>query len=449
MSMKKLTFLFLCLVIGIGLATAQTREVTGTVISAEDDQPVIGASVVVKGTTTGTVTDFEGRFSLNVPSSAKTLVFSYIGMASQEVAITSNMRVLLKSDTQNLDEVVVTAYGGVMKKSTLSGAVSQIKGEKLTNLPVQSFDQAMAGKMAGVQVTQSSGLLADGVSVRIRGTNSISLSSQPLVVIDGVPVTETSNLNVFNSGNGTRFNPMATINPNDIESMEVLKDAAAAALFGSRAANGVLLITTKRGKEGKATVSYNGYVGVSEATRLPKLLGGQDFIDISNEKASNRWGEGTVIAAWDDNKTETNWLDKVFRTGFTHNHSISVSGGTEKITAYASADWADQKGITIGNDMQRGSVRLNTDVQANSWLKVGISANYSHTKNNGVLSDGYLAGATVAGYNALPTSAEYVDGKYNLVNGLLGPGNNKYSYKGVYLFECFLSSYSNHRITKK
>ena len=429
--MKKLTFLFLCLVIGIGLATAQTREVTGTVISAEDDQPVIGASVVVKGTTTGTVTDFEGRFSLNVPSSAKTLVFSYIGMASQEVAITSNMRVLLKSDTQNLDEVVVTAYGGVMKKSTLSGAVSQIKGEKLTNLPVQSFDQAMAGKMAGVQVTQSSGLLADGVSVRIRGTNSISLSSQPLVVIDGVPVTETSNLNVFNSGNGTRFNPMATINPNDIESMEVLKDAAAAALFGSRAANGVLLITTKRGKEGKATVSYNGYVGVSEATRLPKLLGGQDFIDISNEKASNRWGEGTVIAAWDDNKTETNWLDKVFRTGFTHNHSISVSGGTEKITAYASADWADQKGITIGNDMQRGSVRLNTDVQANSWLKVGISANYSHTKNNGVLSDGYLAGATVAGYNALPTSAEYVDGKYNLVNGLLGPGNNKYSYKGV------------------
>lgn len=157
----------------------------------------------------------------------------------------------------------------------MSGAVSQIKGEKLTNLPVQSFDQAMAGKMAGVQVTQSSGLLADGVSVRIRGTNSISLSSQPLVVIDGVPVTETSNLNVFNSGNGTRFNPMATINPNDIESMEVLKDAAAAALFGSRAANGVLLITTKRGKEGKATVSYNGYVGVSEATRLPKLLGGK------------------------------------------------------------------------------------------------------------------------------------------------------------------------------
>jgi TonB-linked SusC/RagA family outer membrane protein len=366
--MKKLTFLFLCLVIGIGMATAQTREITGTVVSAEDNQPVIGASVVVKGTTTGTVTDYDGKFSLNVLTTARILVISYIGLASQEVAITPNMRVLLKADTQNLDEVVVTAYGGSMKKSTLSGAVSQIKGEKLNNLPVQSFDQAIAGKMAGVQVTQSSGLLADGVSVRIRGTNSISLSSQPLVVIDGVPVTETSNLNVFNGGNGTRFNPMATINPNDIESMEVLKDAAAAALFGSRAANGVLLITTKRGKEGKATVSYNGYVGVSNATRLPKLLGGQDFIDINNEKASNRWGEGTVIAAWDDKKTETDWLDRVFRTGFTHNHSVSVSGGTDKITAYASADWADQKGITIGNDLQRGSVRLNTDVQANSWL---------------------------------------------------------------------------------
>ncbi|MCC8155171.1 MAG: TonB-dependent receptor plug domain-containing protein, partial [Tannerellaceae bacterium] len=354
------------------------------------------------------------------------------GMQQQEVAIRPNVRIVMHPSSYDLDDIVVTAFGGVQRKSTISGAVSQLKGENLNNLPIQSFDQGMAGKMAGVQITQSSGLLADGVSIRIRGTNSISLSSQPLVVIDGIAVTEETNLNVFNSGDGTRFNPMATINPNDIESMEVLKDAAAAALFGSRAANGVLLITAKRGKQGKATVSYNGYVGVSTATRLPKLLKGQDFIDISNEKAANRWGAGTVIAAWDEKRSETDWLDKVYRNGLTQNHSVSVSGGTEKLSVYASADWNDQKGIVIGNEMQRGSVRLNADAQVNNWLKIGIAANYSHTTNDGVLSDGYLAGATVSAYNAPPNVPEYINGEYNLTaNGLLGAGNNLYSYEGI------------------
>lgn len=352
-------------------------------------------------------------------------------MQTQEIAIKPEVRVALKSDSEVLDEVVVTAYGGTMKKSSLSGASAQLKGDKLSNLPVQSFDQGMAGKMAGVQITQSSGLLADGVSIRVRGTNSISLSSQPLVVIDGVPVSEKDNLNVFNSGNGTRFNPMASINPNDIESMEVLKDAAAAALFGSRAANGVLMITTKRGKEGKASVSYNGYVGVSKAANLPDLLNAQQFIDITNEKASNRWGEGTIIAAWDENKSETNWLNEAFRSGFTQNHSLSVSGGTNKVSVYGSADWTKQQGITLGNDLTRYSVRLNADVQANNWIKVGVSANYSNTLNNGVLSDGYLAGVTIAAYNAMPNVPSMINGEYNLRNGLLGPGANKYTYNGV------------------
>lgn len=352
-------------------------------------------------------------------------------MTTRELAIKPNLNVSLKPDTETLDEVVITAYGGSMKKSSLSGASSQMKGEKLNNQPVQSFDQAMAGKMAGVQITQSSGLLADGVSIRVRGTNSISLSSQPLVVIDGVPVTEKDNLNVFNGGDGTRFNPMATINPNDIESMEVLKDAAAAALFGSRAANGVLMITTKRGKEGKATVSYNGYIGVSKAANLPELLNGQQFIDITNEKASNRWGAGTVIAAWDENHSETNWLDETFRSGFTQNHSVSASGGTGKLSVYGSADWTQQEGIVIGNKLERASIRLNADLKATEWLKVGMSANYSSTDNWGVLSDGYLAGVTVAAYNAIPNVPSMKDGDYYLVNGLLGAGNNKYSYNGV------------------
>ncbi len=431
--MRKLTFLVACLfLIGVGLVNAQSRTVSGNVLSAEDEQPIIGASVMVKGTTVGTITNVDGSFTISVPGNSKTLIISYVGMKTVEVTAVNRMIVKLQTDALAIDEIIVTAYGGTMKKSSLSGAVSQVKGDQLNNLPVQSFDQALAGKTAGVQISQSSGLLADGISIRVRGTNSVSLSSQPLVVIDGVPVTETSNLNVFNSGNGTRFNPMATINPNDIESIEVLKDAAAAALYGSRAANGVLLIVTKRGKDGKATVSYNGYMGSSSAASLPKLLNAQDFIDITNEKAANTYGAGVKLADWDANKTETNWLDLIYRNGLTQNHNVSITSGTKKSSLYGSVDWTDQKGIVIGNELNRASIRLNADVQANDWLKVGISANYSNTKNKGVLSDGYLAGVTISGYNAPPNVPEKIDGEYALdANGRLDRGNNTYSYKGT------------------
>lgn len=432
-------FLFLFVFI-TGLAMAQeTKEVTGTVTDA-DGAPVAGATIRVVGGRAGTATDANGDFKFTILNSIQQLTVSAIGFQDQAVSLTGGpLLITLTRGTDATDageEIVVTGYGGTVRKSSLSGAITSVRGDQLNNLPVQSFDQALAGKAAGVQITQSSGLLADGVSIRVRGTNSISLSSQPLVVIDGVPITETSNLNVFNSGNGTRFNPMATINPNDIESMEILKDAAAAALYGSRAANGVLLITTKRGKEGRTTVSYNGFIGTSEARRLPKLLNAQDFIDITNEKAANTYGAGVKLADWDGNKTETNWLDRIFRTGLAQNHSLSVSGGTQKMSVYASADWANQKGITIGNQMDRGSVRLNADAQTTDWLKLGISANYSWTKNKGVLSDGYLAGVTIAGYNAPPNVPEFnADGSYYLdANGRLGAGNNRYAYNGASTF---------------
>jgi len=430
---RKLTMFLALFFIGIGIVQAQT-QVRGTVVD-ETGESAIGATIQVKGTTQGTVTDANGNFTITAPTGG-TLVVSYVGYTTQEVPVSANVRIVLASDAALLEEVIITAYGGTMRKSSLSGAITSVKGDQLNNLPVQSFDQALAGKTAGVQITQSSGLLADGVSIRIRGTNSISLSSQPLVVIDGVPVTETTNLNVFNSGNGTRFNPMATINPNDIESMEVLKDAAAAALYGSRAANGVLLITTKRGREGKTIVSYNGFIGTSKATRLPDLLNAQDFIDITNEKAANTYGAGVKLADWDANKTETNWLERVFRTGLAQNHSLSVSGGTKLMSVYASADWTNQKGITIGNQMDRGSVRLNADAQTTEWLKIGISANYSYTKNKGVLSDGYLAGVTIAGYNAPPNVPEFnADGSYYFDNlGRLGAGANRYAYNGANTF---------------
>lgn len=437
--MKRSILLVFLLFLLVGFAHAQIK-VTGRVTDASDGNGMPFVSVAVKGTTTGTTTDVDGNYSLSVPNAEATLIFSFVGYKYLEQAIAGKgvVNAVMESETSKLDEVVVTAYGS-MRKSAITGASTRIAGEVFKSLPVQSFDQALAGRIAGVQVSQSSGLLADGVNIRVRGTNSISMSAQPLVVIDGVPMNVSSNVNNFNDGNSVRFNPMATINPNDIESMEVLKDAAASALYGSRAANGVLLITTKRGKAGQSSVSYNGFVGISSATRAPKLLNGDDFITISNEKASNLYGEGTEIAAnidmnGDGVSDRTNWIDRVFRTGVSHNHQISIMGGNDKSSYYGSVDYMKQDGFVFGNEMTRGSVRLNADTKVGKWLKIGILSNYSKTLNKGVLSDGYLAGVTVMGYNAPPNVPEYVDGEFYLASGYLGSGNNKMTFNGANTF---------------
>ena len=222
--------LLACLFVGIGLVTAQTQKVTGVVISEEDGQPVIGASVLVKGTQIGAITGVDGDFTLpNVPSSAKTLVISYIGMQTQEVAIKPNMRVMLESDTQVLDEVMVVAYG-TTKKESFTGSAEVIKSEKLKERPIANVTKALDGMVAGVQTTSGSGQPGSGSSVVVRGYGSINSSQAPLYVVDGVPY----------DGN------ISAINPNDIETMTVLKDASAGALYGSRGANGVIMITTKK-----------------------------------------------------------------------------------------------------------------------------------------------------------------------------------------------------------
>lgn len=227
--MKKLTYLLFCLILGIGMATAQTTKVTGTVISADDNEPIIGASIVVKGTMVGTVTDFDGAFSLDVPSSAKTLVVSYVGMKTQEIEVKSNLRILMQTDNQSLDEVVVVAYG-TAKKESFTGSAEIIKNEKIEKRTVANVSKALDGLVAGVQTTSGSGQPGSGSSVVIRGFGSIKASQNPLYVVDGIPYD--GNINA--------------INPNDIESMTVLKDASAGALYGSRGANGVVMITTKK-----------------------------------------------------------------------------------------------------------------------------------------------------------------------------------------------------------
>ena len=244
---RKLMLLLACLFVGIGLVTAQTQTITGVVISEEDGQPVIGASVLVKGTQLGTITGVDGDFTLsNVPSSAKTLQITYIGMQAQDVAIKPNVKVIMKSDTEMLDEVMVIAYG-TTKKESFTGSAEVIKSEKLKERPVANVTKALDGMVAGVQTTSGSGQPGSGSSVVVRGYGSINSSQSPLYVVDGVPY----------DGN------ISAINPNDIETMTVLKDASAGALYGSRGANGVIMITTKKGNSGKVKVNLKANWGVS------------------------------------------------------------------------------------------------------------------------------------------------------------------------------------------
>lgn len=430
--------------------SAQTRSISGRVTDRQTGEGLPGVTVLLKGTTNGVSTNSDGTFSLNnVPATGGVLTFSSIGFVSQDrpIGTETQINIGLATDSKTLSEVVVTGYGIQQQVKDITGSVAQIKEEKLLLQPVQSFDQALTGRAAGVQITSTGGTLADQGAIRIRGANSISGSASPLVVIDGVPTNTRENANVFNSGNGTRYNPLADINPNDIQSIEVLKDASAAAIYGSRAANGVIVITTKRGKAGQNRVSFNSFYGFQEAVRTPELLNGDDFITISNEKAANARagsssggiGNTSIPAAGiaanidvngDGQPDRTDWLDQIFRRGNQQNYQVSLSGGSEKASYYGSADWNDQQGILRANRLRRGSSRLNLDLKPTKWLNAGISSSYARTINDGVLTDGFLAGATVSGLNAPPNVPVYnPDGTYYLNTlGNLGNGGNNVSF---------------------
>ena len=250
------------------MANAQTTKVTGTVISAEDNEPIIGASIVVKGTTIGTVTDFNGAFSLDVPSSAKTLVVSFVGMKAQEIGVKPKVNVVLEGDNQMLDEVMIVAYG-TAKKSAFTGSAATIKSEKITSRQTSNVTNALSGQVAGVQTTSNSGQPGKDAEVRIRGIGSISASNKPLYVVDGVPYD----------------GEISAISTSDIESMTVLKDAASNALYGARGANGVVVITTKSGgKDGKATVTFDSYVGFKKIAKKLDVLSTYEFTMLDYER---------------------------------------------------------------------------------------------------------------------------------------------------------------------
>lgn len=349
------------------MASFQQRTVSGT-ITSEDGEQLPGANVVVKGTTIGTTTDFDGKYTLGLPADAETLVISYIGYESVEIAVQgrTQLDVTLKPDMETLQEVVVVGYG-TQRKSDLTGSVASVKGTELAQLPMQRVDQALQGRAAGVMVLNTSGQPGGQTTIRIRGMNSIQGSNQPLIVVDGLQGVDINSLN-----------------PNDIESMEILKDASATAIYGSQGANGVILITTKKGKKGKPVVSYSFNQSYQKLRNKLDLMNAPEFVgSINAYRASlNMPGDDVIVPTpvfsteeveyW-NGREGTDWQEEVYRTAPMSNHQLSLSGGTDNVNYLVSGGYLDQKGILLNSQFQRFSLRANVNVKVTEKTSFGLA----------------------------------------------------------------------------
>ncbi|WP_373511290.1 SusC/RagA family TonB-linked outer membrane protein [Persicitalea sp.] len=343
------------------------RTITGTVTDQSTSEPLPGVSVLAKGTNAGTTTDVNGKYRLVVPDNAEALVFSSVGFIGQEVAIGNRTMIdlTLAVDEKTLSEVVVIGYGQVERKD-LTGSVASIKGEEVAKIATARFDDALRGKVSGVQITPTSGQPGAGVSIRIRGSNSLNASNEPLIVIDGF------------IGAGDLNN----INTNDIESIEVLKDASATAIYGSRGSNGVILVTTKRGKEGKSNFTFDTYTGTQSITRKLDLMNARQYAEFQNDIAAST-GASPFFPNISAVGPGTNWQDEIFRTAPITSSTLSISGGTAKTNFYLSGNYLSQQGIYINTGFKRYLTRLNLDHRVNSRLKTGVSLSLSKSNRNG------------------------------------------------------------------
>ncbi len=435
--MKSLTNVLLCLFLSIGLATAQTTKVTGTVTSAEDGEPVIGASIVAKGTMVGTVTDLDGKFSLDVPANVKVLQVSYIGMQTQEVAVASTVRVSMQSDTQNLEEVVVTALGLTREKKSLGYALQEVKSEDITQGGQMNLATSLSGKIAGVQITQQGGQIGASQNIVIRGNSSFG-SNQPLIVVDGVPIiNDNATGATINLGSG-----LNDINPNDIESISVLKGGSAA-LYGMRAGNGVILITTKQGKKQKGvTVTYDADFTVDQIYGLPKFQNkygqgyygsefdwkaaqadGLEFTDTYqdfashygyayvdgygsgvNDNADESWGPrldiGLMLPQYNSPVVDgvyqpTPWISNpnnikdFFELGYSTSHTVGFASTSDNATTRASLSYRGQEGTIPNTKQERFGATLNSQFKVNKYVDFDLSTNYIRTTSPNMPGTGY------------------------------------------------------------
>ncbi|GAB4033875.1 SusC/RagA family TonB-linked outer membrane protein [Spirosoma gilvum] len=370
---------------------AADRTITGTV-KTETGEGLPGVSVVIKNTTRGTTTDAEGRYRLSIPDneSGAVLVFSFVGYQNQEITIgnQTNINLQLKPDDKSLNEVVVVGYGTV-KKSDLTGSVARIDEGVIKATPIVALDRAMQGRIAGVQVTSNSAAPGGSTTIRIRGTGSVNAGNDPLYVIDGFP---TGDLN--------------SINPNDIESIEILKDASATAIYGSRGSNGVVLVTTKRGKAGQSTINFETYYGVQSVRRKIPLLNAREYASFINEARIN----GGATAYFDGSTAArplpeslgegTDWQDEIFRTAPIQNYQLSFTGGESKTRYAISGNYYNQQGIIQNSYFKRFSLRANLDREVKPWLTIGLSMQGAHTRSNSSRTDSYDGGAAGGVTNA-------------------------------------------------
>ena len=417
-------------------AWAQTLAISGRVVSS-DGGALPGATVLERGTTNGVSTNADGAFSLSVQPGAS-LVISSVGYTSQTIAVGSQsaINVTLATSATQLTEAVVVGYG-TQTKADLTGSVTQISGREVQNAPVPSFEQAIQGKAAGVFIENSSGKLGQGIKVRVRGTSSVSGGNQPLYVIDGIPIIS-ENL----SGTDAATNPISDLNPNDIESISILKDASASAIYGSRASNGVVLITTKRGKAGDTKFTLGYQTGISKPTNKKDFLNAKEYVDYFREAGKNAGLETFTenrlkrySAGNDDYKTgavNTDWQNEAFQRAPFSQYDLNVSGGNDKTRFFVSGLYSDQSGILIGNKFEKIGTRINLDQKASDKLTLGINVALSRTRNNRISNDN--AFSTPMQIVALAPITPIIDPRTNLISGALdlNTGNPNSNYPTYY-----------------
>lgn len=390
---------------------AQNRVVRGKVISPEDGTGLPGVSVFVKGTSKGTVTDQEGMYQVEVTPQENTLVFSFIGYLTKEVAIDNqeSINITLQTDTKQLSEIVVTGYTSVDKR-LLNESVGVVKADAIKDLPVASIDGVLQGQTSGIQVSQNSGTPGGAMSVRVRGTTSINGSGQPLYVIDGIPVTTDDYAQVGYEGQG--ISALSDLNPNEVESFSVLKDAAAVAIYGARASNGVVLITTKRGKKGNSVIAFNTYQGVQQVWHKLDMLNKRQWMEYRNDLTDSE--VFTEADMNDPTIPNTDWQDVIFRSAAMSSYDLSVTGGDDKTKFFASGSYFQQDGIVIGSAFRRINARFNLDHRVNKRLNIGTSIGFTNSKTNRIESDASLHGPLPNGISMPAIYPVYNDdGTYN------------------------------------
>ncbi len=447
------------MVFAASVSLAQDQSISGTVTDAGDGNPLPGVTILVPGTTIGTSTDIDGQYSLNVPQQYNTLEISFVGYRTQRVEIDgrSTINIALEEDVQLLDDIVVVGFGALPRRQ-ITSSISQVRSEDFADATLTTAEQAIQGRVAGVQFTNTSGVLGAPTSIRIRGAASISASTTPLIVIDGVPITNptTSGSSAIGEGMGGQgMNPLLNLDPNDIESFEVLKDAAASAIYGSRGSNGVILIQTKQGRAGTQQVSINTYAGISDYTNRYDMMNGEEFTRIWNDAGVNffeRLGIGEIFGvsdeeAWNtsgmnaavfgvdaalgtEDVTNTDWVDLVTQTGYLQQTNVSVSGGSDRTRYYLSGTYRWEEGYVQNNELNRYSARLRLNHDISDRLSIGLNLNPSRTDNFRVYVENAVAAPFTYGALIYPNISPYLeDGTLRVTDG--GPNPFGLAFSGT------------------